>query len=363
MQVHQLKRASSSRFWAVRRRGRSRRAQPTPDMGLLRPSSREPFAEHGVKAPFVEGDHLAIKYRWPDNRLPALSAEMVQRRVAMIAALGSNIPARSPKAATTTIPIVFDVGEDPIKLGLVASIARSSSNLTRINFLTVELEANGREVLHALSPELFLSPRVDPTNAAVSTLSDVEAAARAIGLQIHVLYASTSREVEQPIVLDERGTISGRPVIRSTGPLSTCSIAVLCFWSREVCHVRELLVVVFFRGICTAWHLSIVATPVDDASRQFRCRHCNRVLFHSVRTGVFRLEANRPGIARPLRALRRLYTCLRHDTPHVHSDTMATGLLAGGHCQGCYRDSLGRIGIRDVALNAVRVGAAEHLST
>jgi putative ABC transport system substrate-binding protein len=154
---------------AARRGGRWRRKQPpTPVIGILHPSSPKPFAERlrafrqGLKeARFVEGDNVAIEYRWAENRtdrLPPPSAELIRRRVAAIAALGGNVPAHTAKAATTTIPIVFDVGEDPVKLGLVANIARPGGNLTRVNFLIVELAAKRLEVLHELVPG-FVSPR------------------------------------------------------------------------------------------------------------------------------------------------------------------------------------------------------------
>src|SRR5262249_27232367 len=122
-----------------------------PAVGFLHPSSPEPFADRprafrqGLKEPgFVEGENVAIEYRRADTQTdprPALAAELVRRRVAVIAAVGGNNSAFAAKAATTTIPIVFDVGEDPVRLGLVASLARPGGNLTGINFFTAELAA------------------------------------------------------------------------------------------------------------------------------------------------------------------------------------------------------------------------------
>jgi putative ABC transport system substrate-binding protein len=132
------------------------------------------------------------------GRLPALAAELVQRQVAVIAATGGNIPALAAKAATTTIPIVFDVGEDPVRLGLVASLARPGGNLTGINFFTTELAAKRLELLRELVPSAIrIAVLVDPASATTteSTLRDVEAAGRAMGLQIQVLTASTSAEI------------------------------------------------------------------------------------------------------------------------------------------------------------------------
>ena len=145
---------------------------------------------------------MAIEYRWAENqidRLPALAAELVRRQVAVIAATGGPASAFAAKAATTTIPIVFVVAEDPVRLGLVASLARPGGNLTGINFFTAELVAKRLELLRELVPAATrVAVLVNPANAAntETTLRDVEPAARAIGLQIQVLNASTSREID-----------------------------------------------------------------------------------------------------------------------------------------------------------------------
>ena len=149
---------------------------------------------------YVEGENVAIEYRSAEgqfDRLPALAAELVRRRVAVIVASAGS--AFAAKAATTTIPIVFTVGEDPVRLGLVASLAQPGGNLTGINFLVGELSAKRLELLRALVPAatrvvVLLNP-AQATNTE-STLREVEAAARAMGLQIQVLNASTSREID-----------------------------------------------------------------------------------------------------------------------------------------------------------------------
>ena len=145
---------------------------------------------------------MAIEYRWAENqydRLPALAAESGSppgrrdRRDRQVP------PALAAKAATTTIPIVFIVSDDPVKLGLVASLARPGGNVTGINFFTGELAAKRLELLRELVPAATrVAVLVNPANAAnaETTLRDVEAAARAIGLQIQVLNASTSREID-----------------------------------------------------------------------------------------------------------------------------------------------------------------------
>ena len=145
---------------------------------------------------------MAIEYRWAENqfdRLPALAAELVRRQVAVIVATGGTAAAFAAKAATTTIPIVFVVAEDPVRLGLVASLARPGGNLTGINFFSAELAAKRLELLRELVPAATrVAVLVNPANAAntETTLRDVEAAARAMGLQIQVLNASTSREID-----------------------------------------------------------------------------------------------------------------------------------------------------------------------
>jgi len=154
------------------------------------------------EAGYVEGQNVTVEYYWLDgqyDRLPSLMADLVRRRVAVIASPGSNPAALAAKAATTTIPIVFGVGEDPVKLGLVASLARPGGNATGINFFVAEVLAKRLGLLHQLVPKAVrIAVLVNPANAstAEATLRDIPEAARAIGLQIQVLNASTSREIE-----------------------------------------------------------------------------------------------------------------------------------------------------------------------
>jgi putative tryptophan/tyrosine transport system substrate-binding protein len=177
-----------------------------PVVGFLHPSSAEAYRvrafRQGLKdAGFIEGENVAIEYRWADDqidRLPALAADLVQRRVAVIAA-GAIPSVRAAKAATTTIPIVFALAEDPVRLGLVTSLARPGGNLTGINFLSTELAAKRLELVRELAPGAArVAVLVNPANATTteSTLRGVEAAARAMGLQIQVLNASTIREID-----------------------------------------------------------------------------------------------------------------------------------------------------------------------
>jgi putative tryptophan/tyrosine transport system substrate-binding protein len=151
---------------------------------------------------YVEGQNVTVEYHWLDGKydgLPSLMADLVRRRVTVIATPGSNPAALAAKAASTTIPIVFGVGEDPVKLGLVASLARPGGNATGINFFPSEVQAKRLALLHELVPNAVrIAVLVNPANVstAEATLRDVPEAARAIGLQIQVLNASTSGEIE-----------------------------------------------------------------------------------------------------------------------------------------------------------------------
>ena len=150
------------------------------------------FREGLKDSGYVERENVAIEYRWAENqldRLSELAAELVRRQVAVIAAT-SSYPALAAKAATTTTPIVFLVGEDPVKLGLVASLARPGGNLTGINLFSVELTAKRLGLLREMVPGAArIAVLVNPANTTTTetTLRDVQSAARAMGLQIQVL--------------------------------------------------------------------------------------------------------------------------------------------------------------------------------
>jgi putative ABC transport system substrate-binding protein len=151
---------------------------------------------------YVEDQNVTVEYHWLNgqfDRLPALIADLVRRRVAVIATPGSRPAAIAAKAATTTIPIVFAVGDDPVKLGLVASLARPGGNATGTNFFNAEVVAKRLGLLHELVAKAArIAVLVNPANASIaeSTLRDVEEAARAIGLQLQVLNATTVGEID-----------------------------------------------------------------------------------------------------------------------------------------------------------------------
>src|SRR5262245_27086956 len=159
---------------------------------------------------YVEGENVAIVYRYAENqldRLPELAADLVRRKVAVIAAAHGPPAAFAAKGATTTVPIVFTVSDDPVRLGHVASLARPGGNLTGINFVSGELVAKRLELLREMVPGAArVAVLVNPANATQteSTLRDVQPAARAIGLQLQVLGANTSGEIDAAFASFER---------------------------------------------------------------------------------------------------------------------------------------------------------------
>ena len=169
----------------------------SPDDTVTLAAFRRGLSEGG----FVEGQNVTIEYRWAIgqyDRLPAQAAELVQKPVAVLVSAGGEPAALAAKAATSTIPIVFTIGDDPVKLGLVASFNRPGGNLTGINIFTTTLEAKRLGLLHELVPQAAAIGVLLNANfpAAERQLRDVQGAARAIGLQIHALRANIDREIE-----------------------------------------------------------------------------------------------------------------------------------------------------------------------
>ena len=178
-----------------------------PVVGSLNGASAEGYARNvaafrdGLKeAGFVEGQNVLIEYRWAEghyDRLPALAAELVRREVAVIAAT-STPAAVAARAATTTIPVVFTTAGDPVTLGLVASLSRPAGNVTGVTQLNVEVGSKRLELLHELLPTAtamaLLVNRAGPAAAAVTR--DTQAAARTLGIQLHIVNASTEPEID-----------------------------------------------------------------------------------------------------------------------------------------------------------------------
>jgi len=179
-----------------------------PIVGFVSARSAEDAARYGGafrkglnETGTIEGQNVTVEYHWlrgQYDRAPSLIADLVRRRVAVIATAGAAVVTQAAKAATPTIPIVFAVGDDPVRLGLVASLARPGGNATGINFFSNEAVAKRLGLLHDLVPKAVrVAVLVNPANAlaAEAMLRDIPEAARALGLQIQILNASTSREI------------------------------------------------------------------------------------------------------------------------------------------------------------------------
>jgi putative ABC transport system substrate-binding protein len=180
-----------------------------PVIGFLHGGASNTFAVQvggfhtGLKeGGFVEGQNLTVEYRWAEEhpeRLPAMAADLVRRRVAVIVAAGGTNSIRAAKAATTTIPIVFSTGSDPVRLGLVTSLARPGGNTTGVSFFSADLAAKAMGLLSQIAPKarvvaLLFNPNI-PDSARQP--ADAGEAARALGLELLVLKASSDAEIDQ----------------------------------------------------------------------------------------------------------------------------------------------------------------------
>jgi putative ABC transport system substrate-binding protein len=212
MQIDQLKRRElitllgGAAAWPLAARAQ----QPMPVVGVLSAEWPDPFTDRlrafheGLRETgYVEGRNLAIEYRWAEgrnDRLPALAAELVRRQVTVIVTAGSTPAALAARAATTTtIPIVFYLGADPVEVGLVTSLSRPGGNLTGVVTLNVEVAAKRLELLHELVPTAtIIAALVNPTAPvlAETMTRDLQAAARTLGLQLHVVHASEERDFD-----------------------------------------------------------------------------------------------------------------------------------------------------------------------
>ena len=188
----------------------ARAQQRMPVIGFLGSSSPDSYAQpvrafrQGLsETGYIEGRNVAIEFRWADgqnDRLPALAADLVRRQVSVIAAPGSTPAALAAKAATATIPIVFQVGIDPIAAGLVTSLARPGGNITGVTNINTELVSKRLELLRELVPKativaLLVNPTSPEITQAVST--DLQSTVRNLGLQLHILQASTERDFDE----------------------------------------------------------------------------------------------------------------------------------------------------------------------
>jgi putative ABC transport system substrate-binding protein len=200
-----------------------------PVVGYLGSESPELFAtrvqtfRQGLSATgYDDGRNVTITYQWAqghNDRLPTLAADLVRREVAVIAAPGSLAAALSAKAATSTIPIVFETGADPVVAGLVASLSRPGGNLTGVTSLNAQVGPKRLELLHELIPTATLfAVLVNPTNPknAEESSKDLQAAARALGLRLHVVNASTERDFDEAFATCERLRAGGLVIANET---------------------------------------------------------------------------------------------------------------------------------------------------
>ena len=177
-----------------------------PVIGYLHSASPEPYSSmmaafrHGLaEAGYVDGQNVTIDYRWAEGQfdhLPALAAELVAHRPAVLVAAGGDVSAVAAKAATTTVPIVFTIGADPVKSGLVASLNRPSSNLTGVTFFTITLGPKRLEMLRELQPKAGKIAMLVNPKSLNPDAKEVQEAARALGQSVHVLDAASEGELD-----------------------------------------------------------------------------------------------------------------------------------------------------------------------
>lgn len=202
------------------------RAQPTmPVIGFLHSGSPDANANRVARfrkglsdAGFVEGRNVAIEFRWAlgqYDRLPEMAADLVRRHVAVIATLSSSRATVVAKAATSTIPIFFLTADNPVELGLVASLSRPGGNMTGIASQNVELVEKRLGLLHEIAPQSAVTALVNPSNANGEMIAKIlKATARTLGFELHVLEASTDAEIE----LAYRALVSGSALLIATDP-------------------------------------------------------------------------------------------------------------------------------------------------
>jgi putative ABC transport system substrate-binding protein len=243
-----------------------------PVVGFL--NSRAPEGNEAIlvafrqglkEAGYVEGQNVTVEYRWADNqydRVPVLVADLVSRQVAVIVSNGPPIAAA--KAATSTIPIVFAVGFDPLAYGLVNSLSRPAGNLTGVSILDVEIGPKRLELLHELIPAAtVMALLVNPTTPAVQAIAgDMQAAARAHGLELHVLHAATDGDFDA--VFTTVAQLRAGALIIGADPFFTSRSRQL----GELTVARRIPTIYEFREFAAAGGLISYGTSLADAYRQ-----------------------------------------------------------------------------------------------
>jgi len=217
------------------------------------------------EAGYIEGQNVTIEYSWADNhydRLPMLAADLVGRRVAVIVSNGP--PIKTVKAATSTIPIVFAVGFDPLAFGLVSSLSRPGGNLTGVSILDVEIGPKRLELLRELIPTAtVVALLVNPTTPAAEAIArDVQAAARVLGLQLHVLHAANDRDFDA--VFATLAQLRADALIIGGDPFFTSRSRQL----GELTLARRVPAIYEFHEFAAAGGLISYGTSLADAYRQ-----------------------------------------------------------------------------------------------
>jgi putative ABC transport system substrate-binding protein len=246
----------------------------TPVIGWLHSGSANAFArqlgsfrQSLAHAGYIEGQNVAIEYRWADSRperLPALAGELVRRKVDVIAAVGGNSPTVAARAATKTIPIVFNTGADPVGSGLVSSMNRPGGNITGVSFLVEELGAKTLGLLHELVPAATtVGLMVNPKNPALDhELGTIDKAARSLGLRLDVVRTSTASEIDRAFEeLSVRG-VGGLVVMAD--PFFGTRIAQLV----ELAARRRIPAAYYRREFADAGGLMSYGTSAAEAYRQ-----------------------------------------------------------------------------------------------
>jgi putative ABC transport system substrate-binding protein len=253
-----------------------RAQQPAmPVVGFINAGSADATASRAAafrkglnEAGYVEGQNVTVEYHWlagQYDRLPALVADLVRRRVAVIATPANTPGTLAAKAGTATIPIIFGVGEDPVRLGLVASLSRPGGNATGINLFNAEVTAKGLRLLHDLVPKAVrVAVLVNPANAALAetTLRDVQEAAPAIGLRIQIFNATTAGEIDAAFATFARE----RPDALFVAPDAFFSSRAVQF--ATLTAVNKIPAAYWDRDIVAAGGLMSYGTDIADAFRQ-----------------------------------------------------------------------------------------------
>jgi ABC-type uncharacterized transport system substrate-binding protein len=247
---------------------------PVPVIGFLGSTSATSFGSQltafrqglGTNG-FVEGQNVAVEYRWAESRydrLPELAADLVRRQVAVIATSGGALPALAAKTATTSIPIVFTTGSDPISDGLVTSLSRPEGNVTGVTSTNAATAQKRLELVRELIPTTAaIATLINPNSASADIqLRDIEAACRALGLNLHVLRATTEQDLEK--AFDSLKQLSTSALVISTDAFFISQLTTLA----QLASLHRVPSIFQFRDFAMAGGLMSYGTSLTDNYRQ-----------------------------------------------------------------------------------------------